>query len=81
MSAAYSARVGNKGRVVLPAGLRESQGWTDDTVLIFVEEQGGVRVLSRDEAEASIRLQLSATSVVEELIAERRAAAAVEDEE
>ncbi len=66
---------------MLPAGLRESQGWTEDTVLIFIEDGDGVRVLSRDDAEASIRAQLAGTTIVEELIAERRAASAVEDSE
>jgi bifunctional DNA-binding transcriptional regulator/antitoxin component of YhaV-PrlF toxin-antitoxin module len=79
MSAGYSAKVGNKGRVVIPAGLREAQGWTDDTVLLFVEEPDGVRLVSRDDLLASIRLQLAGTDPVGELLAERRAAAALED--
>ena len=79
MSAAYSAKVGNKGRVVIPAGLRETHGWVDETVLVFVEEPDGVRVVSRDDLLASIRTQLAGTDPVGELLAERRAAAALED--
>jgi AbrB family looped-hinge helix DNA binding protein len=81
MGAGYSAKVGNKGRVVIPAGLRESRGWTDDTVLVFIEEPDGVRVVSRDDLLASIRTQLSGTDPVAELLAERRAAAIREDAE
>jgi bifunctional DNA-binding transcriptional regulator/antitoxin component of YhaV-PrlF toxin-antitoxin module len=79
MGAGYSAKVGNKGRVVIPVGLRESQGWTDDTVLLFVEESDGIRLVSRDDLLASIRSQLAGTDPVGELLAERRAAAALED--
>jgi bifunctional DNA-binding transcriptional regulator/antitoxin component of YhaV-PrlF toxin-antitoxin module len=81
MGDSYSARVGNKGRVVLPVGLRESQGWTDDTVLLFIEDQDGVRVMSRDDVMRSIRTQLAGTNVVEDFLAERRAIAAAEDAE
>jgi bifunctional DNA-binding transcriptional regulator/antitoxin component of YhaV-PrlF toxin-antitoxin module len=81
MGAGYSAKVGNKGRVVIPAGLRESQRWSDDTVLVFVEEPDGVRVMSREDLLASLQSQLAGTDPVGELLAERRAAAAVEDTE
>ena len=81
MSAGYSAKVGNKGRVVIPAGLRETQGWTDDTVLLFVEEPDGVRIVRRDDLLASVRMQLAGSDPVGELMAERRAASAAEDAE
>jgi AbrB family looped-hinge helix DNA binding protein len=79
MSAGYSATVGNKGRVVIPAALRERHGWVDGTVLVFIEEPDGVRVISQDDLLASIRSQLAGTDPVGELLAERRAAAALED--
>ncbi|HEX4058366.1 MAG TPA: AbrB/MazE/SpoVT family DNA-binding domain-containing protein [Galbitalea sp.] len=79
MGAGYSAKVGNKGRVVIPAGLRESRGWTDDTVLVFLEDGDGARVIARKDLLASIRRQLAGTDPVGDLIAERRAAAALED--
>ncbi len=81
MSAGYSAKVGNKGRVVIPADLRVAHGWVDDTVLVFVEEPDGVRVFSRDELLSSIRSQLAGRDVVGELLADRRASAAAEDAE
>jgi bifunctional DNA-binding transcriptional regulator/antitoxin component of YhaV-PrlF toxin-antitoxin module len=81
MSATYSARVGNKGRLVIPAGLRESQGWAHDTVLVFIEDERGVQLASRDDALASIRAQLAGTDPVGELLQERRAAARIENGE
>jgi bifunctional DNA-binding transcriptional regulator/antitoxin component of YhaV-PrlF toxin-antitoxin module len=76
MSAVYVAKVGNKGRVVIPAGLRESQGWTDETVLVFVDETDAVRVVSRDDLERQVLAEMAGgPSVVDELLAERRAEA------
>jgi bifunctional DNA-binding transcriptional regulator/antitoxin component of YhaV-PrlF toxin-antitoxin module len=74
MSVVYSAKVGNKGRVVVPAGLRESRGWTDDTVLIFIDEPDGVRLMSRDDLERQVLAEMAGgPSLVDELLAERRA--------
>jgi AbrB family looped-hinge helix DNA binding protein len=73
MSAVYSAKVGNKGRVVIPAGLRESQGWSDDTVLVFVDESDRVRLVSRDDLERQVLAEMAGgASLVDELLAERR---------
>jgi bifunctional DNA-binding transcriptional regulator/antitoxin component of YhaV-PrlF toxin-antitoxin module len=74
MSAVYSAKVGNKGRVVVPAALRDSRGWTDDTVLIFIDEPDGVRLMSRDDLERQVLAEMAGgPSLVDELLAERRA--------
>ena len=76
MSAVYVAKVGNKGRVVIPVGLRESQGWTDETVLVFVDETDTVRVVSRGDLERQVLAEMAGgPSVVDELLAERRAEA------
>jgi AbrB family looped-hinge helix DNA binding protein len=76
MSAVYSAKVGNKGRVVIPASLREAQGWTDDTVLVFVDESDHVRLVSRDDLERQVLAEMAGgPSLVDELLAERRAEA------
>jgi bifunctional DNA-binding transcriptional regulator/antitoxin component of YhaV-PrlF toxin-antitoxin module len=76
MSAVYVAKVGNKGRVVIPAGLRESRGWTDETVLVFVDELDTVRLVSRDDLERQVLAEMAGgPSLADELIAERRAEA------
>jgi len=73
-------RVGNKGRVVFPAEIRARHGWDEGTVLITIEQpDGGVLVLSREEALARIREQVAGRDIVQELIDERRAEAARED--
>jgi AbrB family looped-hinge helix DNA binding protein len=82
MSDTYSLQVGNKGRVVIPAALRERHGWSEGTILIAFETVEGVVVSSRDELERYVRDKLKGgPDVVAELIAERRVASLIEDEE
>ena len=79
MSDTYSVTVGNKGRIVLPADLRQERGWFEGTVLLLLETEGGVELLTRDELERQVLAQADGTTdVVGELIAERRAEAARE---
>jgi AbrB family looped-hinge helix DNA binding protein len=81
MSGTYSLKVGNKGRVVLPAELRQSRGWSDGTALIVIEGNGRVELTTRDALERRVRAQLAGSNLVEELLAERRAASLIEDGE
>jgi AbrB family looped-hinge helix DNA binding protein len=81
MSDSYSARVGNKGRIVIPAGLRETKGWTDDTVLVFIEDGENVTLHSRDELERRVLAEWKGTSTVDEFLEERREIARRENEE
>lgn len=73
-------RVGDRGRVVLPAGIRERRNWSEGTTLIAVETDRGVILTERHELERLVRDQLQGTDLVAALIAERRAAAHREDE-
>lgn len=73
----YSATLGARGRVVLPAGLRERLGVEEGDRLVFtVQEDGGVRLISLREAarglEGAYAHLATGGSVVDELIAERR---------
>ena len=49
-------------------------------MLLLVETDGGVTVMSRQEAKDLIRSQLAGANMVEQLVAQRRLAAAREDE-
>lgn len=79
MDATYSTFVGDRGRLVLPAGLRASQRWHQGTPLLLVETPGGVVILTREQGKALVREQLSGESLVDALLAERREAARRED--
>ncbi|WP_344751870.1 AbrB/MazE/SpoVT family DNA-binding domain-containing protein [Gryllotalpicola koreensis] len=79
MSGSYFMTVGNKGRVVLPAELRARFGWEEGTTLIAVETENGVTIKDRAEVLKEIQSKLAGTSILEDLLAERRAEAARED--
>jgi bifunctional DNA-binding transcriptional regulator/antitoxin component of YhaV-PrlF toxin-antitoxin module len=74
-------RVGDRGRVVLPVGLRQRRNWTEGTTLVAVETDRGVVLVGRDELEQLLRDQLAGASLVGSLLEERRRAAALEDAE
>ncbi len=73
-------RVGDRGRVVLPAGIRERRNWSEGTTLIAIETDRGVILTARDELERIVREQLAGTDVVAALLEERRAASLREDD-
>jgi hypothetical protein len=79
--AKYCSGMENDREITVPADLMARQGWTDDTVLLVVGDQDGVRVVSQEGAMASIREKLRGANLIDELIAERRATAAAEDAE
>jgi AbrB family looped-hinge helix DNA binding protein len=75
------ARIGARGRVVLPAELRERHGWCEGEELRFIEEDDGtVTVLTQREALDRIRgiyahLVPPGVSIVDQFIADRHAEA------
>ena len=73
-------RMGERGRVVLPAALRQRRNWSEGTILVAVETHRGVVLAGRDELESLVREQLRGEDVVGALIEERRLAASREDE-
>ncbi|WP_210422565.1 AbrB/MazE/SpoVT family DNA-binding domain-containing protein [Cryobacterium sp. BB307] len=80
MSGTSAMRVGDRGRLVLPADLRQRRNWTEGTTLVAIESEHGVVLTERDELEKLVRDQLAGKDVVKELIEERRRAAATEDQ-
>jgi AbrB family looped-hinge helix DNA binding protein len=74
--------MGDRGRLVIPAELREQLGLTEGTVVVFVETDDGVTLMSRDRLQELVWAANSGgPSMVDELIAERRQAARDEDAE
>ncbi|MBO9577647.1 MAG: AbrB/MazE/SpoVT family DNA-binding domain-containing protein [Microbacteriaceae bacterium] len=78
MSATTAVRVGSKGRIIVPAEIRERRGWTEGSVLVAVEKPEGVLLMTRDEALDLLRVQAGDRDVVGEFLEERRAAGARE---
>lgn len=79
MSGSYNLTVGDRGRVVLPAELRQRLDLREGTPLILMESAEGMVLLTREQLEKRVRSELEGPSLVDELLAERRAAAAEED--
>ena len=79
MRGTYTIVVGNKGRVVVPAQIRERAGLVEGTPLIVLDTPAGIVLLTREQLRARVRSELAGTDLVEELLAERRAAAQAEN--
>lgn len=75
----YGAALGDRGRLVVPAGLRARQQWEQGTPLLFIETPHGVVLTTRDQAKDLLRAQLTGASLVAELLAERRERARRDD--
>jgi AbrB family looped-hinge helix DNA binding protein len=80
MSGTFTAVMGDRGRLVVPAELRAEAGLGPGSPLLLLATANGIVVLTRQQARQRLRAQLDGPSLVEELIDERRRAAAAEDE-
>lgn len=80
MSGTYQITVGDRGRVVLPAEVRERAGLAEGTVMVLLDSPDGLALLTREQLKARVRAEVAGSSLVEELIRARRAQAAREDD-
>ena len=80
MSGAYAVTMGDRGRLVVPLELRDRAGFAAGSPLVLVETDEGVLMLTREQARARVKAGLAGHDVVGDLVAERRRAAAIEDE-
>lgn len=71
--------MGDRGRLVLPAELRERTGVSEGTELILMEAEGAIVMLTREQLKARVRADLADRDLVGSLLADRRLAAQAED--
>ena len=71
--------MGDRGRLVIPADLRDRLGLKPGVALVLAETPRGILLLSREHALAAVREGLDGADLVAELLSERRRAAAVDD--
>ena len=71
--------MGDRGRLVIPAELRERAGLAEGTSLILFETPRGLVLLTRPQLQELVRADLAGLDLVGELLAERRADAHAED--
>lgn len=79
MSGTRTVTVGDRGRLVVPADVRDRLGLTEGTVLVIVEAPDGLVLLTREQLRARVRDELRGADLVTSLLEERRAAARIED--
>jgi AbrB family looped-hinge helix DNA binding protein len=71
--------MGDRGRLVIPAELRERAGLAEGTPLIVLETAKGLVVLTRSQLQELVRADLEGLDLVGELVKERRVEAAADD--
>jgi AbrB family looped-hinge helix DNA binding protein len=80
MSDTHKVIVGDKGRIVIPASVREQFNWQTGDELRIVMTETGIELMTPDAILQSLVGALkSDTSLTDQLIAERRAESARED--
>jgi AbrB family looped-hinge helix DNA binding protein len=79
MSGTYQLTVGDRGRVVIPAELRDRADLKPGTTLTLMETPTGFVLLTRAQLRDLVRADLAGVDLVDDLLADRRAAAARED--
>ena len=71
--------MGDRGRLVVPAELRERVGLEEGDTLTLLETGHGLVMLTRSQLQQLVRADLGGFDLVAELLADRRADSAVED--
>lgn len=79
MDGTYPVTMGDRGRLVVPAEVRDRAGLAEGTSLILLETPTGIVLLTREQLRARVRDELAGLDLVTDLLADRRAAAAAED--
>ncbi|MGD9702405.1 MAG: AbrB/MazE/SpoVT family DNA-binding domain-containing protein [Acidimicrobiia bacterium] len=80
MSGTHTVVVGDRGRIVVPAEVRARAGLSEGTSLVLLDTPGGLVLLTRPQLRARVREELEGLDLVGQLLADRRRAAAQEDE-
>ena len=79
MGGTYNVVMGDRGRLVIPADLRERAGLAEGTALVLLETPRGLVLLTRPQLQELVRSDLAGPDLAGELLADRRAEAAAED--
>ena len=71
--------MGDRGRLVIPAEVRDRAGLVEGTPLVLIETPAGLVLLTRAQLRDRVRRELAGLDLVGELLAERRAEASADD--
>lgn len=78
MNGSYVVTMGDRGRLVVPAELRERAGLTEGRQLVMLDTPTGLVLLTREQMKRRVRTDLQGLDLVTELLAERRRDAAAD---
>ena len=70
MDGTHAITMGDRGRLVVPAGVRERAGLSEGTPLILLETPMGIVLLTREQLRARARSELAGLDLVAELLGE-----------
>ena len=79
MSGTHTVTMGDRGRLVVPAEVRERAGLVEGTPLVLLESPAGIVLLTREQLRDRVREELTGLDLVTELLADRRRASESED--
>jgi AbrB family looped-hinge helix DNA binding protein len=79
MDGMYTVKMGDRGRLVVPADMRERLGLHPGRVLVFIESPTGVVLLTRDQLKDRVRSEMAGLNLVDELLEDRRRQSGDED--
>jgi len=71
--------MGDRGRLVIPAEIRESRDLAMGTRLVLIDSDDGLVIMTREQMKRRVRKDYRGSALVDSLIADRRSAAADED--
>ena len=77
MASSTMLKMGDRGRIVIPQQIREAQGLSTGDTLIIFEDEKGMTLMTRDQLREKMwaGIKNPEVSLVDELIADRRAEA------
>lgn len=80
MSGTHTVVVGDRGRLVIPAEVRDRAHLPEGTTLILLETPEGLVLLTREQLRARVATSVEGGELVAGLLAERRREASSEDQ-
>ena len=79
MSGTYQVTMGDRGRLVVPAEVRDRAGLAEGTPVVLFETPDGLVLFTRARLRDRVRKDLAGPDFVGELLAEHRSEVATED--
>ena len=80
MSRSYGVVMGDRGRVVIPAAVRAEAGFEEGAKLVLMPTASGLVLMTREQLRRRVQQDLAGLDLVDALLAERRLAAAADDQ-